>query len=142
MRRRSKACRFVDRNRGSPTVISLALKETPVVTLETAESNEETVDDRTRPVLVSVARRGYAWPLSLGTWTDDHRAWLAERRCSSKRMLSEDVAAFLHAFSAEFDLGQIAITPFDDGTVLSGTLPFHPGLDWFVGLASEAAAAR
>ena len=112
------------------------------MTTETIGSSEETSDDRTRPVFVWVARRGYAWSLSLSVWTDAHKAWLADRRCSSKRMLSEDVAAFLNAFSAEFDLGQIAITPFDDEASSSGTLPFHPGLDWFIGLASEAAAAR
>jgi hypothetical protein len=57
-------------------------------------------------------------------------------------MLSQDVAAFMDAFREELDVGQIAVVPFDDGGEVTVILPFSPGLAWFAGLASEAAAAR
>lgn len=99
--------------------------------------SEETSDQPSGPI-VTVTRRGYAWSLWLGEWTDEHRQWLAQRRCSPKRLVSDDVAAFLWAFNGEFDLGQVEIKPFDERRDVTVFLPYHQALDWFAGLASEA----
>ncbi len=99
--------------------------------------DEEMIDDTPRPVYVWVTRRGYAWSLGLGVWSEDHNRWFDDRRCSPRRMVSDDVAKFLQAFNCDFDLGQVEIRPFDHLRYLAFVVPFNPALDWFAGLASE-----
>jgi len=86
---------------------------------------------------VIICRRGYGWSLTLAEWSAEERVWLEAAGVDPRRMVSGQVAQFLHHFGDRYDAEAVEILPFDRPSQLRTTLPFHEALDWFIGLSDE-----